>query len=127
MSEIITQGSRRKPAKRSMNNRRYELKRDQDDGLRQARAIRDSGRWQKVRDLQKKRHPLCFDPFGIHESTGVVTPMDQVHHIKGLRTHPGLAFVASNLASLCVDCHSRIENLERTGTETQELFKGGGG
>jgi 5-methylcytosine-specific restriction endonuclease McrA len=87
----------------------------------QARAarIRNSSQWQKVRALHRSKQPLCTDPFREHSGPVVA---DSVHHIEGVATHPELAFTPSNLASLCSECHARVEALERAGQSTQHLF-----
>lgn len=78
--------------------------------------------WAKVRASYVKRFPLCCDPFGIHQATGQVIAVEEVHHVRSRRTHPQLAFTWSNLRSLCRACHGKIEGMERAGNPTQQLF-----
>jgi len=47
----------------------------------------------------------------------------QVHHILPLITHPELAFIASNCVPICTGCHSRVEQMERAGIPTANLFE----
>ena len=70
-------------------------------GRAEARRIRGTYRWQKVRRLVMRERPLC-------EGCGM--PAQQVHHIKPLHTHPELAFDDDNLSPVCTSCHSLIEN-----------------
>lgn len=67
------------------------------------RALLKSARWQKVRRLKLSRNPLCEDC----EERGLVEPAEEVHHILPRREYPDLAFVMSNLRSLCRPCHRR--------------------
>jgi hypothetical protein len=80
-----------------------------DPALARAAAIRNSPRWRAVRKWQLAREPLCFDPFSDHERRGTTETARQVHHIKGLATHPELAFHSSNLMSVCTGCHAKLE------------------
>lgn len=89
-----------------------------------AKRLRSSARWQKCRLLHLNEHPLCCDPLGEHAGP---EPADQVHHIIPVFKAPELLCEASNLASICTACHSRIEAKERAGTLTHHLFKGVGG
>jgi 5-methylcytosine-specific restriction endonuclease McrA len=88
--------------------------------LRLAAQIRSSQRWRAVREVYRNTNPLCCNPLGLHIGP---EPMNSVHHILGLLTHPELAYNESNLASLCDACHNQIEALERKGEPTQHLFK----
>jgi len=36
----------------------------------------------------------------------------EVHHVKPVRTHPGLAFLPGNLLSLCASCHTKHTRIE---------------
>lgn len=71
--------------------------------------------WRKIRGAYLKKHPLCADPYGMHEEDGRVVVANEVHHIipkaKGGRDN------WDNLMSLCKSCHSKItmEN-QRYGT-----------
>lgn len=83
--------------------------RRKDPALAIAARIRSSPRWQLVRRQVIADNPLCADPFGIHQRQSVTRTSTQVHHIEGVATHPELAFVASNLQSVCSSCHARLE------------------
>jgi len=61
------------------------------------RAMRNTGRWQKVRKIQLERSPLC--------SCGA--PAAHAHHVKPLSDHPELCYSMANLQSLCAACHER--------------------
>lgn len=69
-------------------------------GKADARRIRNSRKWRKVRGIVISQRPLC-------EGCGAAA--EQVHHIQPLHTNPELAFVDSNLAPVCTGCHSKIE------------------
>ena len=86
--------------------RDYErTKRKDDPALARAKKIRSSVRWQRCRALQLRRDPLCARCL----SLGRTTAAAEVHHVKGLRTHPLLAFTPANMVSLCVPCHRTVE------------------
>lgn len=102
-------------------DRSYDLRRGADPRLAEAKRIRSTAQWQKVRAAQLAAHPLCADPFGYH--TDRPLPARQVHHVKPLIERPDLAFDASNLASLCVACHAQIEALSNDKTKTLEYLK----
>ena len=76
-------------------------------------GIRSSSRWQRVRRAKLSSDPLCEDPHGEHERRANTASAKQVHHIKGLATHPELAFHADNLMSVCAACHARLEGEAR--------------
>lgn len=38
---------------------------------------------------------------------GDVSPAQNVHHIKEVKTHPWLALVLDNVESVCIDCHNK--------------------
>lgn len=103
---------------RRQADRAYDQGRRQSDAsLANARRIRSSAGWQRFRDWYKARHPLCSDPFGRHEADGVAVGAVDVHHVIPLAKSPDLAFVESNVASLCVACHNRIEAMVRDGKD----------
>ena len=83
--------------------------------------IRNSRRWQVTRAAHAASNPVCCDPFRQHLDGP--EPTESIHHVFPLDTHPELAFVESNLRSLCNACHSRIEQLERSGNPTQGYFE----
>ena len=111
----------------------YELRRDRNPALRQAKRIRTSRRWKAFRRWFLGRYPLCRDPFGRHEEWRQVVPADHVHHILGLCDQPDLAFDVTNCAPLCTSCHARVEGMNRgrratvnllgVGPQSEELFK----
>ncbi len=89
--------------------------RAKDSALSGASAIRNSTRWRKVRLLKLSQDPLCEDPHGDHARRNDTATGSQVHHIQGLATHPELAFVWSNLMSVCTKCHAKLEAQARLG------------
>ncbi len=77
--------------------RRYE-KYDRDPAVR-----RRYGRaWTRIRNRYAAAHPFCEECY----KRGVLTPMDEVHHILPLSR--GGTHADDNLMSLCKSCHSRI-------------------
>jgi 5-methylcytosine-specific restriction endonuclease McrA len=90
-----------------------------DPRLRQAKAIRSSARWQRVRALKLSRDPLCEDPYGHH--AGQTMTATEVDHRLALRDRPDLAWTLDNLASLCGPCHDHKSAAER---RTWALLKG---
>jgi len=88
------------------------LSRNKDPELSEAMRIRSSYKWKRVRLLKLSNDPLCEDPHGCHANKQTTETARQVHHIKGLRSHPDLAFVWSNLMSVCTKCHARLERDE---------------
>ena len=92
--------------------------------LQLAAKLRSSSRWQKARRRHLSEHPLCLDPFNQH--TGP-EPARHVHHIVPVAVDPKRLTDPSNLASLCIDCHARIEGMERAGSPTQAIFAPAGG
>lgn len=92
--------------------------------LAEAARIRSTRRWQRLRNMHRRRFPLCCNPFDYpsHEQ-----PSQHVHHIEPLGRRPDLAFELGNLAPLCAACHAQIEAMERQGRPTRQLFPRGGG
>jgi 5-methylcytosine-specific restriction endonuclease McrA len=88
--------------------------RAKDTALAIAQKIRSSRKWGNVRRHILANQPICTDPFGDHARAGITRTSQQVHHIKGLATHPHLWNVQSNLQALCTACHARIEREHRT-------------
>jgi len=77
--------------------RRYE-KYDRDPAVR-----RRYGRaWSCIRNRYAAAHPFCEDCY----KRGILTPMEEVHHI--LPLSKGGTHADDNLMSLCKSCHSRI-------------------
>ena len=93
-------------------------------GQEEARTIaqktRDSARWKRFRNNFKRRSPICVDPLSIHQQE--VKPVQHVHHVISINKRPELAYKPDNCASLCTECHGKIEALERKGESTQHLF-----
>lgn len=58
--------------------------------------------WQRIRSRYIAEHPLCEEC----EKTGKLMPVQEVHH--RLPLSKGGTHDASNLMSLCTECHSRI-------------------
>jgi len=102
----------------------YEHKRRYDPALSKASKIRSTVRWRKFRWNVLAKQPICPDPLGRHE--GQVRGAEEVHHIRGLRVAPELAYVASNCVGLCVECHAQIEGMVRRKQATEHLFNGKG-
>lgn len=97
-----------KPPRDRAADRRY------DEGRRDdmARRVRSSARWQKVRKLAlaRDRH-LCVECLKRDRLTRATV----VDHVVMLREAPHLAYVLSNLASLCSGCNARKNAEERRG------------
>ncbi|TQE93738.1 MAG: HNH endonuclease [Spiribacter salinus] len=68
----------------------------------------NSQRWQRLRRQQLGDEPLCRYCMEI----GRVTPATVVDHIKRVVDEPDLAFDASNLQSLCTECHNSVKRSE---------------
>jgi len=92
--------------------------------LTKADQIRHTFRWIRLSRIFRRKHPVCFDPFGHHLEDKSMARASEVHHIQGIASAPALAYHMSNLAALCRLCHERIEALERTGKPTGHLFSG---
>jgi 5-methylcytosine-specific restriction protein A len=101
----------RKRQGRKARDAEYDARRRRDPALKQAQHIRSSARWRKVRRLKLSNDPLCEDCL----EHGVTTAATQVHHIRGIASHPELAFSIENLCSLCSTCHAKREARERGG------------
>jgi len=67
--------------------------------------------WQKVRTIKANQDPLCEECL----KAGLLVPLDVVHHIKPIETHPELRLVIENLMSLCTFHHEEIHKGERWG------------
>ncbi len=80
-----------------MEAKRYE-KYDRDPAVhrRYGRA------WTRIRNRYAAAHPFCEECY----KRGVLTPMEEVHHILPLSR--GGTHADDNLMSLCKSCHSRI-------------------
>lgn len=62
-------------------------------------------RWRKLRAMFLRTHPLCCDPYGVHQNAQEVALATDVDHVLPLRA--GGANRYDNLQSLCHSCHSR--------------------
>ncbi len=58
--------------------------------------------WTRIRNRYAAAHPFCEDCY----KRGILTPMEEVHHILPLSR--GGTHADDNLMSLCKSCHSRI-------------------
>ncbi|HCG5939063.1 TPA: HNH endonuclease [Vibrio parahaemolyticus] len=76
--------------------------------------IYQSAKWRKLRARKAKESPLCENCL----TYTIIKPVDVVDHIKPLLDYPDLAYVFSNLQSLCHQCHN-----DKTAKETAERKK----
>lgn len=76
----------------------------------ESQAIRNTTRWQRVRDRMLCINPTCPDPFDAHQ--GRLECSVEVHHVIPLNEAPHLAFVEANLVALCKSCHRTADNME---------------
>ena len=114
--------SHRHQLKTSNKKNPYNLRRNTDEGLRHGK-LRSTSRWQTVRDLYIKKHPMCEDPHEIHNRIRYEEAAEEVHHIIRLQDQPELAYHFDNLAALCKDCHAKISAQERKrGESCPEFF-----
>lgn len=64
-----------------------------------------SREWFAVREQARKRDnyecQLC-------KAAGKYHKVENVHHIKEVKTHPHLCLTLSNLQSLCIKCHNKV-------------------
>src|SRR5262245_9449514 len=95
------------------NWREEDARRLADPALAQAKHLRSTARWQRVRLVQLREHPLCNDPYGLHTKGGRIEPATEVDHVIPLREAPTLAYEPSNLQSMCHDCHAIKSGRER--------------
>ena len=85
------------PEHEPLMSKRYEkYDRDPDKGRRYGRA------WQRIRKRYVELHPFCEECI----KAGVLTPVQEVHHIVPLTA--GGTNDQHNLIALCKSCHSRI-------------------
>lgn len=80
--------------------------------LRQGDVMRfyNSKEWKAVRKKARARDNFECQ---ICKSKGKYHRVENVHHLKEVRTHPHLALTLSNLQSLCIRCHNEVhERLE---------------
>ncbi len=76
--------------------------------------IYQSAKWRNLRARKAKESPLCENCL----TYTIIKPVEVVDHIKPLLDYPVLAFVFSNLQSLCHQCHN-----DKTAKETAERKK----
>lgn len=74
------------------------------DDERESAAVRGyDRRWQRLRLMYLREHPVCVDPFGDHGLT--VVAATEVDHIVPKRD--GGSDDYKNLQALCKSCHSK--------------------
>lgn len=106
---------------RQEQSRAYDRhRRHADPALRQAAKIRGTQAWKRFREMFKRKHPLCCDPFGEH---GQRVPTEDVHHVDGLASRPEIALSEQNCVPLCRACHRRVEVMVQRGQATAQLFE----
>ena len=88
---------------------------EQVDAQRPTSSQRGYGyRWQKIRAVYLRAHPICADPFGVHQQAGqLAVAAEDVDHITPLQA--GGSNRAENLQALCHSCHSRKTATENGG------------
>lgn len=86
-----------------------------DPAKAEARLLRNNPRWAKLSARVLRDKPWCCDPFGHHRARNILEPARQAHHIRQLSEHPELAFVRTNLASVCYSCHGKLNSMEKKG------------
>jgi len=97
---------------RATADRLYDrTRRRTDPHLKRAATIRGSARWKSLRAKKRRHNPLCED----HEARGKTVVATGVDHVKALEMLPHLAYVWSNLKSLCDPCHAKMSAAERRG------------
>ena len=71
-------------------------------------------RWQKIRLMYLRAHPICEDPFEIHKRAGeLAVAASDVDHITPLQA--GGTHAEENLQALCKSCHSKKTALQDGG------------
>ena len=73
----------------------------------QYRRLYKTSRWQKLREQQLRRHPLCAKC----QARGHVTPATVADHIEPHKGNERLFFQGA-LQSLCASCHSSAKQAE---------------
>ena len=69
-------------------------------------GIRSSSRWTRLSRQIRRERPICQRC----EEKGLLTPSEEVHHIRKVEQYPNLAFDPNNLRALCKPCHRIEEN-----------------
>ena len=93
------------------HQRRGSMSADMQRGSASARGY--DARWRQLRAMFLARHPLCADPFGVHQRDQVTVVATDVDHI--LPRRAGGADSYDNLQALCHVCHSRKTALQSSG------------
>jgi hypothetical protein len=104
----------RSPAQRA---RDYDRRRKADPELAEAARLRGLTGYQRFRAWFRSTYPLCCDPLGEHR--GVLMPMREVHHVRGLQAHPEDLCDETQCAPLCSRCHAGCEAAECEGGRVQ--------
>jgi 5-methylcytosine-specific restriction protein A len=81
--------------KRAVDMRRWEAL-DRNRGSSRERGY--DRNWERFRKWYLARHPLCVD-------CGLLA--NEVHHVRKVKTNPGLKLSESNVMPLCKDCHTK--------------------
>ena len=81
---------------------RVRVQREHDERRGTAASRGYGGRWQRVRAMYLRAHPLCVQC----QREGRVTAATDVHHIQKRRD--GGPDMAENLMALCHACHSKV-------------------
>lgn len=79
--------------------------------LAEAARIRAGYRWRKLSAQYLRASPLCVDELCVQQRGPHLA--DQVDHKVSLEENAGLAYVWSNLQSLCTKAHARKSARER--------------
>jgi len=80
--------------------------------------FRNSKEWKKLAKCLAVRYPFC-----VHPDCDGSTPMNSLHHIKPLFSHPQLGLVIDNIAPICNKHHASVSAFERAGTDVAHLFE----
>ena len=104
-SQLVPAGQRFCEKHQKAETRRY----DKDRGTSTERGY--DAAWQRTRAFKANMSPLCE----ICLQSGDIVPLDIVHHIKPIETHPELRLVLDNLLSVCSRHHEEIHKDERWG------------
>jgi len=86
------------------HDRAYNVKRDP-----RLASMRGGKRWQTVRARKLASDPACEHCL----SFGIVTPAQQIHHVRDAAMHHDLFFDPRNLESVCTACHAHEERRRR--------------
>ena len=79
---------------------------------KEARGVRNSGRWKKLRDRMVRQNPVC--------ERCSVAPSADVHHIQPLVEGLDGAYSRRNLICLCRNCHDIAHNRDRMNDPIRE-------